>query len=290
MKWQAMGTKAGRISALGLDGPGALIRAYPSQTARLRHELVHHPLLGIDALAQASTAMNPAHVEVRVAANRNGEGFPFAAGESQHPAQVIRAIEGSSHWVMLRFVEQLPAFADLLGEMMEQIAPVLRPVTGGPSRMRGFVFISGTGAHTPLHFDPEFNILLQISGTKRFCTLPVDGPWFPLTAHEDFHVSGDNLLPWNEDCTAASQSHLLGPGDALFVPYKSPHWVEVSEGPSISLSLTWASDSSFEQDDAHLCNRWLRSLGFSPAAPAPLPGRNAAKAAAYRIARKLGLG
>jgi Cupin superfamily protein len=289
MEWQAIGSGHQPLARFGRESLEALARAYPMATGRLRHALADHPLLSFDALAEASRAMNPAHVEVRQAANRNGGGFPFAAGEARDPARVIREIERSGCWVMLRFVEQLPAFASLFEDLITQLFSAIRPVTGEALRQRGFVFISGTGALTPIHFDPEFNVLMQIAGHKRFSTLPANGPWFTPQAHEAFHAHGENLLTWSDDYAAASQEHALAPGDALYVPYKSPHWVEVSQGPSISLSLTWASAASFEQDDAHLANRWLRRFGLSPAPPASLPGRNRAKATLYRLVRKAGL-
>ena len=81
----------------------------------------------------------------------------------------------------------------------------------------------------------------------------------------------------------------LAPGDALFVPYRWPHWVTVGDEPSISLSFTWNSRAGFEQNDAFRLNAWLRRFGLSPGSPAPLPARSAVRSVAWRALSRLHL-
>lgn len=268
----------------------ALRTLFPSTAGGLLHELADHPVLALENLALAAERMNPAHVEVRAAKNRNGASFAMADPTCGSTSETIRSIGNSNRWVMLRFAEQLPEIAELLSALLRQIEPVLAARGGKAVLSNAFVFISSPGTLTPFHFDPEFNVFCQISGTKRFWTLPPVGPWLPPAAQEHYHTSGDNLLPWDETHPGNATMHRLGPGQGLFVPYKAPHWVEVEAEPSVSLQLTWRTAASLEQDMAWRCNGWLRNKGLSPAPPAPLPHRPRVRAAAQRLLDRLGKG
>ncbi|MDE2436517.1 MAG: cupin-like domain-containing protein, partial [Sphingomonadales bacterium] len=207
----------------------------------MRHLLVGHPLLTLDALADAAGRMRAEHVEVRRAANRNGERFAFADGDDLSPAHTIRAIADAGRWVMLRFAEQLPEYDALMREVIGEIEPVIRATTGEPLRLQTFIFVSSPRTLTPFHFDPEYNILFQIAGRKRFAVYNPVEPWLPDRRSEHFHRDGDNLLPWSEQYMEQGRINALDPGEAIYVPYKSPHWVEVDDDASVSLSITWCS-------------------------------------------------
>ena len=286
---QAIKSPASSHLAFDPAGLERLAELYPLMPGKLPHGLVGHPLLTLDALADASMRMNPAHVECRQAENRNGEEFAFAESPEATVGETVRNIAGSGRWVMLRFAEQLPEYDALLREVVGEIEPVVRARTGEALRLRAFIFVSSPGALTPFHFDPEYNILFQIAGRKFFAVYPPEGPWLGELANERYHAEGENLLPWIESFAESGAVHLLDPGDALFVPYRSPHWVEVGEEPSISISLTWSTRAGYEQDDAYRFNAWLRRRGFAPRAPQPMPERSLAKAYAYRLLRKLHL-
>ena len=262
--------------------------SYPSQAARLGHGLAGHPLLTLEALACAAERMDPRLVECRRSKNANGEGFDSAEPVDGGVAATIRGIATAGRWVMLRFAESLPEYAELLDRMLGEIAPVI--ARHGPALSpRAFIFISSPGTLTPFHFDPEFNILFQIAGSKRFATCPASEPWLSPDQQLRFHSDGDNLLPWHPDLIAGAQVHALAPGEGLFVPYKAPHWVEVGGSPSISLSLTWSNSTSLELEAAWQFNAWLARVGAKPQPPAAFPGRARVKAALRRSVGKLGL-
>lgn len=264
-----------------------LAAALPLETVRLRHSLANDPLLSLDMLALAVTRMNPQHVECRQSRNSNGGPFAIAGKSPLDAAETIRKIGQSNRWVMLRFAEQLPEYAELLGRLLDEIGPVISRY--GPAiKPRAFIFISSPGSLTPFHFDPEFNILLQISGRKRFATYPAAAPWLTNARQSQFHARGDNLLPWQASFSADANLHLLGPGDALFVPYKAPHWVEVDLEPSVSLSLTWSHQSTHELEAAWQFHGWMQRRGIEMQAPPAFPGRAPVRATARRLLGKLG--
>jgi hypothetical protein len=56
----------------------------------------------------------------------------------------------------------------------------------------------------------------------------------------------------------------------------------------VSLSITWRSEWSFAEADAHAFNGVLRRIGFDPQRPGRWPERNTAKAMGWRLMRRLG--
>ncbi len=260
--------------------------AYPLSPAVLRHALVDHPLLSTEALVSAALDLPPHHVERRIANAVNGGDFAMDRSDGDDIAAVIRSIGDRGNWVMLRFVEQLPAYRDLLHGLMEEIGPAIGPVTGPGHGIKGFIFISAPGTLTPFHFDCEYNILFQIAGDKRFATYPPAPPWLTLDRREAYHRAGDNMLPWDEAYEGQADVHHLVPGDALFVPYASPHWVKAGAELSISLSLTWQSPWSEAAGGAMQINPLLRRWGL-PAGDLPMwPDAPRWRALGYRAARK----
>lgn len=273
--------------ALADDEIGRFVSLYPGEPGKLAHRLAGHPLLGLDALADAAGRMRPENVLCHAAKNRNGAGFAPSEPPGQPIGETVRAIGSASRYVMLSLVEQLPEYAALMRETIGQLEPAIRAHTGEPLQQRAFLFISSPETLAPFHFDAEYNVLFQIAGRKDFVLYPPVAPWITDAANEHYHRTGDNLLPWDESFAGQGTRIVLEPGDALFVPYRWPHWVELGDEPSISLSFTWNSRAGFEQNDAYRLNAWLRRFGLSPASPAPLPARSPVRSVAWRALSRL---
>lgn len=289
MDWSKPTAAEPAVTVLTPTGLDQLRAVYPHQVGRLCHALSDHPLLTREHLALAAERMNPAHVECRVAGAVNGGQFAMAAPVDQSPGETIRQIDRAGRWVMLRFAEQLPEYAELIDAMLAQMAPIMDRTTGQALKVAAFIFVSSPGTLTPYHFDPEYNILFQIAGSKRFATFPLSEPWLPAAQQEQFHRLEDNLLPWDEGYRAHEAVHQLLPGEALFVPYKVPHWVQVDDEPSVSISLTWRTAGSIEHDLAWHFSDWLRYRGIRPSNPLPMPHRPWARAKAMRLLQRAGL-
>jgi hypothetical protein len=132
--------------------------------------------------------------------------------------------------------------------------------------------------------------LLQIEGSKVMTQFPAGDPRFaPDTVHESYHSGGARELTWRDEFADHGTELAITAGQALFVPVMAPHFVRNGPISSISLSITWRSDWSFEEADARGLNRLLRKAGVSPNAPQRWPASNKAKAYAYRALRKLRL-
>jgi hypothetical protein len=267
----------------------AFAAAYPATPIKLAHSLLGHDLLTIDALANLAEAL-PAH-EIEY----NPGQLPIGIRPEDVPksalsvGETIRRIGQSDSWVVLKRIEQVPAYRDFLNAILDQLKDIVEPRTGAMMQMEGFIFISSPGAVTPFHFDPEHNILLQVRGSKVMTVFPVeDEAMLSAQAHEDFHLGLHHRnLTWSDGFAEHGTPFALRAGEAIHVPVKAPHWVRNGDEPSISLSITWRSDWSYAEADARALNHLLRKVGLRPASPAPFPARNRGKALAWRVIRKL---
>ncbi len=262
---------------------------YPQSPIRMAHAMSAHPLLQRGALAALAARLAQGDVECRQADSRHGAGFPMAAVPRDALPDLIARRGDARIWIMLKHIEQLPDYRALLEAIVDPLRPVITARTGTINSLKGFVFISPPGAVTPLHFDPEFNILMQLEGQKIFATLPPLPPFLHVAQEAHFHRTGDNLLPWQDAHDLAGQRALLDAGDALFVPYKAPHWVGVRDAPSLSLSITWRTGWSDARDDAAMLAHWLGAQRLGHCPPRPWPHGNRMAATAYRLLRKVRL-
>lgn len=262
---------------------------YPETPHILPHNLTAHPLLEIEALAGLAERLPITSVEYNRGDLPIGvDGKPGSNGMTI--AETIRKVAEAESWAVLKNIEQVPAYHDLLLGLLEELRPEIEAATGAMLTPQGFIFISSPNAVTPYHFDPEHNILLQIRGSKVMTQFPAgDTRFVPDEAHETYHSGGPRELRWDDAMLAHGREFPLSPGDALFVPVMAPHFVKNGPAPSVSLSITWRSEWSYRESDARILNAILRKRGFSPAAPGRWPRQNYAKAYAFRALRKLGL-
>ena len=261
--------------------------SYPEGPHKLRHNLSAHPLLDLDALAELGEVLPARSVEynrgdlpIGVDGKPEGNGLTIGA--------TIRGIESTNSWAVLKNIEQHPAYAALLAELLGELEEQIVRKTGRMMKTQGFIFVSSPGAVTPYHFDPEHNILLQLTGQKAMTVFPAGNPrCAPDHVHEAYHTGGARELIWNDSLACDGQTFRLGEGEAIYVPVMAPHYVKNGPVPSISLSITWRSEWSFAEADARAFNGLLRRWGFDPRPPGRWPARNRAKAIAWRVLRRM---
>jgi len=260
---------------------------YPETPHALRHCLHEHPLLEFERLAQLAEALPASSVEYNLA------NLPIAVdGKPDRPdlsvGEMIRQVGQAGSWCVLQNIEQDPEYADLLNSLLDTVQPIVEARTGPMLNRVGFIFVTSPGGITPCHFDPEHNILLQIRGSKIMTQFPVtDTAYAPDTAHEGYHTGGPREVPWNARLETEGTRFAIGPGEGLFVPVMAPHYVRNGPEPSISLSITWRSEWSYEEADARAFNSVLRRMGMNPRRPGRWPERNRAKALGWRMLRRL---
>ncbi|WP_373486495.1 cupin-like domain-containing protein [Blastomonas sp.] len=272
------------------DAKARFALGYPETPHRLTHALFQHPLLELEALARLGEALPEKSLEY------NRGDLPIGIRPEDVPSngltigETIRTIESANSWAVLKNIEQIPAYRDLLHALLAELEDVTSATTGEMLRPEGFIFVSSPGSMTPYHFDPEHNILLQLRGHKTMTVFPAGDPRFaPPEAYEAYHSGGPRNLNWSDELAAYGTDFALAPGEAIFVPVMAPHYVRNGDKPSISLSITWRSEWSFAEIDAHGFNILMRKLGLNPSPPRRYPVHNRAKSFGWRALRKLKL-
>ncbi len=257
-------------------------RMYPENPHVLAHRLGCDPRLELEGLAQLAGQLPPNAIEY----NRGNLPIGVAdkpVGNGRTIEDTIRHIATSDSWAVLKNIEQVPAYRELLLDLLEELRPVIESRTGAMLTPQGFVFISSPDAVTPYHFDPEHNILLQLKGSKVMTQFPAGDPELaPDTVHESYHLGGPRELGWRDAMLAAGTEFALAPGDAVYVPVMAPHFVRNGPDSSISLSITWRSEWSYAEADARCFNAALRRFGMNPRPPGRWPSGNRFKALAWR--------
>lgn len=272
------------------EARSAFAALYPAASGKLAHALADHPLMTLDALAALAEALPADSVEW------NPGALPIGIDPADVPralrgvGETIRAIDSAASWVVLKRIEQVPAYAALLRGALGELEAIVVPRTGRMHQLEAFVFISSPGSVTPFHFDPEHNLLLQLRGHKTMTVFPgADESLLAPEVEEAFHLGQHHRnLPWEDAFAAQGEAVVLHPGEAIHVPVKTPHWVKNGLVPSISLSLTWRSEWSYAEADARAFNRVLRGIGLRPRRPGTFPAQNRGKALAWRVMRRFG--
>ncbi|MEW4448442.1 transcriptional regulator [Qipengyuania sp. JC766] len=269
------------------DARALFARNYPEVPHRLTHGLSLRSEMQLDALAELAERLPENSIEYNRGDVPIGvDGKPGSTGRSI--GETIRAIATSNSWAVLKNIEQDPEYAALLHALLGELAPQIEATTGELLTPQGFIFISSPNAVTPYHFDPEHNILLQLKGTKVMTQFPAgDARFAPDRVHESYHLGGARELVWDDAFLSDGREFPLGPGQAVYVPVMAPHFVRNGPGSSISLSITWRSNWSYDEAGARCFNAILRQAGMNPNPPHRWPGSNRWKRLGFRAWRKV---
>ncbi len=271
------------------ENPEAAMKgAYPERPFRLKHAFASHPLFALQSLLELAKRLPAGSIEY------NAGNIPIDQDPGKTPMtglsieETIRRINECNSWMVLRHVEQDAQYKSALEECLADIAPAAAKSTGRMHRKIGFIFISSANATTPMHLDPEHNILVHLSGSKRMTIYRTDKGIISDEQHERYHVGqAHRNLRHDPDYDAHAEIFNLEPGDAVYVPVKAPHWVKTGPAPCISFSITWRSRASDTEARLRIANHWVRKIGGRPPVPGANPPRDAAVVFAQRALWKI---
>lgn len=265
--------------------------AYPDRHQRLSHQLVDHPLLRREAIAQLAQRHPPDRLEYNLGTVPIGLRPEDTPANGLSLADTIRTIEANKSWIVLKNVERDPAYGALLDELLAELEPIVRAATGPMVHREAFIFLSSPDSITPFHMDPEHNILMQIEGEKVMHVFPsADQALVPPEQSEAFHAGGHRNLRWDDAFLARADPVHLRPGDALLVPVKAPHFVRNGTGVSVSFSITWRSERSVAEGELNGFNRLLHARGLPRIPVSARPEAQKLARLGYRVLRRLGIG
>ncbi len=281
-------TQSGEV--FDFPAQSAFATAYPETSIKLAHGLRDHHLLTLDALARMAARMAPGDIEYNRGDLPTGIAAEAVPANGLSIGETIRTIDTNGSWMVIKFIEKLPEYRALLLDLLGELEPTIDAATGEMLTPQGFIFLSSPGSMTPFHFDPEHNILLQLRGNKTMTVFPPgDERFADPTAHETYHRGGPRNLAWAEAMANGGNCVDLASGEAVYVPVMAPHFVRNGDAASVSLSITWRSQWSYQEADARCTNAMLRRIGFNPAPPPRWPRHSAIKANLWRAARRLRL-
>lgn len=256
------------FSAIHTDG------AEPAP-ASIPHELRSHPLLTLESLGELADSLSGEDVEHHLndlpAVLPDGQ-TPQLSGVS--PGDLVRGVATNQCWVVLWNIEQSPTYAELLDQCLAEITPFASPGESVPLR-EGFVFISAPNTVTPVHIDPEHNVLLQVVGEKTIGVGRIDGENERYRQIERVLMGGKRWLPHP---AVNEREFPMTPGSGVYVPPFAPHWVRNGEGFCVSLSVTWRTGSFYRRERTYKMNTLLRRGGMSPRPPGESAARDLVKA------------
>src|SRR6201981_1192485 len=144
--------------------------AFPGRSMEFMHDLHHDNRLTLAAVADladrlprrsviADTAEQPLLVP---------HGGP-PRGVLERPGDVIRDLNNANAWLSLRIVEDDPGMAEIMNTQLDQLESGMIAKQGKRVKMRkrvAFVFVSSPNSVTPVHFDIEHSLLMQVNGSK----------------------------------------------------------------------------------------------------------------------------
>lgn len=258
----------------------------PTRTFRLKHRLAGHPLFELDRLARLAASLPAEQVEFNGPV-MVGQDPRLTPSNGLSAEETVRRIEECKSWMVLKNVEHDPDYKALLDACLDQVAEQTGGVMGGALKRQAFIFVTSPRNVTPLHTDPEYNFLLQIRGSKRMSLF--DQRDRAIVSEEDLEMypGKHRNLPYRDEFEAKATRQHIEPGDAIFVPLFDPHWVENGPEVSVSLSITWHTETSLRLVKLSYVNAVLRKLGFPQAPAGAHKALDAVKVAAYDIARPI---
>jgi hypothetical protein len=253
----------------------------------VRHHLSDHPLFRLPRLIELARRLPEHNIEYNAGNISVVQNPRLTPRTGLSIEETIRRIEECNSWMVMKYVEDDPQYAELLRECLSEIGELSEPMDRGMCRFEGFVFISSPDAVTPCHIDPEYNFLLQIRG-KKFMTVfdPADRSVLSEEMLERYLAGSHRNLALNEDQIKRGIRFELNPGDGLHVPVTAPHYVRVADNVSISFSVTFRTPRSDRRTIVYTVNSYLRRRGFAPVPYGRSAVRDSIKHNAYRALRR----
>ncbi|MBU0655398.1 MAG: cupin-like domain-containing protein [Gammaproteobacteria bacterium] len=243
-------------------------QCFPDYGFTLQHRLADLPEFELPQLLDLSRKLPADCLEYNAGTVVPGQDPDQTPRNGLSVQETIERIEQCKSWLVLKHVERDPQYRALLDACLDEIYPHAgRKLTGLHDRA-AFIFITSPGSVTPFHFDREHNFLLQVRGEKTMHQFDkFDRDILPETAIEDKYVDGSahRNQPFRDEFQRKAQTFTLNPGDGLFVPINSPHWVQNGNEVSVSFSITFHSDQSDQMARLYKLNGMLRRrLGINP--------------------------
>jgi hypothetical protein len=240
---------------------GAFADAFGRHSVAVRHRLAEHSLFTIDAIAELADRLPPESVR------RERGALPFKnreyvdVGEGP-PSETIRNVEHTGTRISLRDIQQVPEYAELINECLDEVHPLVAERQGGMTLRACYLFISCSNSTTPMHFDREHSFLLQVKGVKHVSVAAFEDD--PDALRREFDCWIDERECDFGAMQAVAEKFTIEPGVGVYLPSFIPHWVETEAGISISFSIPFDTRYVERALAVSRINKHMRRLHLSP--------------------------
>src|SRR5690349_35033 len=266
--------------------------AFPGRSVGFTHDLHRDDRVTLAAVADLADRLPRRSVIADTAAQPLlvPQGGP-PRGALERPGDVIRDLHNANAWLTLLNVEADPGMAELMNTYLDQLEAGLIAKQGSKRgkmyRRVAFVFVSSPNSVTPVHFDIEHSLLMQVSGCK---TVSVGRFESDAARRHEFDRYWDGSHGRIETLQPEVAAYTMTPGRAVYIPPGTPHWVH--NGPDISLSMTLTyftaatvRENRVEDFNAHLRRRHLKPR--DPGRSAPVDIAKSYAMGAWAMGRRL---
>jgi hypothetical protein len=257
--------------------PEVMYEKFGREPFEVRHHLMDHPLLSIERLAQLADSLPPDQAEFTDSDLPDILPEGGAQDESMTAGDVVRGIETNGKWMVLKRVHTDPEYQALADWILDGIHSKVVDEEGGRVSSECYILISSPNSSVPSHFDPEYNILFQIQGTKDLTVGTFPDIETERAEAERYYGGGHRNI---SDLPANAKVFAMEPGVGVHIPIQAPHMVKNGPTYSISLSCSFYTRDSARMVDVYAMNSRLRRLRLSPAPPGE--GADGLKAGAWR--------
>ena len=240
-------------------------RLFPQQPATFAHTLHEDDRLTLESIADLADRLPRRSVICDTAAQPLlvPQGGP-PRGTLARPGDVIRNLRNANSWLTLLNVDDDPAYAELMNRLLDQL---VLGMSGRENRMRNrvaFIFVSSPNSVTPVHFDIEHSLLMQVSGAK---TVSIGKYSSETVRRHEIERYWDGSHGRIEALPDELDAFPLMPGRAVYLPPGVPHWVHNGPDVSVSMTLTYFTTATVRENRIEDFNSRLRRFHMHPQGP-----------------------
>lgn len=251
----------------------------------INHSLADNPLFALPKLVELAKTLPRDRIEFSGGDISIGESAETTPKLNMSPVEVIDQIEEHNAWMVIKRVEQVPAYHEMLQEFLQDLFTAAGKPDQKYTDLEGYIFVSSAKAVTSFHVDAEENILIQVKGDKKVHIFENDDR--TLISEEAMEISPSKFRNQTYDPSFEDRAEVfyLKPGDGVHIPYLVPHWVQVLDEYSISMAMTWKTPEVKRLNKIRLMNGTMRHFGWPQNGPGVSPVMDGLKVAFHDSAR-----
>lgn len=259
--------------------------ALPGTPFRVTHRLGDDSLFQLSKLAELAGEMPRDRIEYNSGDLTPGHSAEETPGVELSPKDTVRQIETCHAWMVIKNVETVPAYREVLEKCLYGLADDHGLPHEYFGDIQGFIFVSSAKSTTPLHIDAEDNFLIQMRGEKFVHIFEDPGHEIAPPDALELDPGKYRNLEYKEKFEECGEVHTLNGGDGVRIPYFWPHWVRTGNDYTISMAVTWKTPAILRNNKVLWVNAMLRRLGIPQALPGNVPVLDSMKVFAYDAGR-----